>query len=110
MIALQTWLQSGHLQAVVLEIFDPKTDQLVGRWDIDVVNSASGGDGGFWTDTDQIKYAVRKAGLLPTEARYRLLLDNKPGRPTLTAGAPQTTGQPTASCATAWARPSSTTA
>jgi len=81
MIALQTWLQSGHLQAVVLEIFDPKTDELVGRWDIDVVYSASGGDGGFWTDTDQIKYAVRKAGLLPTEARYRLILDNKPGRP-----------------------------
>ena len=81
MTALQTWLQSGHLEAVILEIFDPKTDNLVGRWDIDIVYSVGGGDGGFWTDTDQIKYAVRKAGLLPSEARYRLLLDNKPGRP-----------------------------
>lgn len=81
MTALQTWLQSRHLEAVVLEIFDPKTDQLVGRWDIDVVYSSSGGDGGFWTDTEQIKYAVKKAGLLPSQARYRLLLFNKPGRP-----------------------------
>ena len=82
MRALQTWLSSGHLETVILEIFDPKTDELVGRWDIDVIYSTGlGGDGGFWTDTDQIKYAVRKAGLLPSEARYRLLLQNKPGRP-----------------------------
>ena len=33
------------------------------------------------TDTDQIKYAVRKAGLVLSEARYRLLLSNKIGRP-----------------------------
>lgn len=81
MTALQTWLQSRHLETVVLEIFDPKTDQLVGRWDIDVVYSVAGGDGGFWADTEQIKYAVRKAGLMPGEAKYQLLLCNKPGRP-----------------------------
>ncbi|NOT72060.1 MAG: HORMA domain containing protein [Hyphomicrobium sp.] len=81
MTALQTWLQSRHLETVVLEIFDPKSDQLIGRWDIDVIYSAAGGDGGFWTDTEQIKYAVRKAGVVPGEAKYRLLLCNKPGRP-----------------------------
>jgi hypothetical protein len=81
MRALQAWLQSRHLDTVVLEIFDPKTDALVGRWDIDVIYTTGSGDGGFWTDTEQIKYHVRKAGLLPSEARYRLLLQNKPGRP-----------------------------
>jgi len=81
MRALQAWLQSRHLETVVLEIFDPKTDALVGRWDIDVIYTTGSGDGGFWTDTEQIKYHVRKAGLLPSEARYRLLLQNKPGRP-----------------------------
>jgi len=81
MTALQTWLTSRHLDMVVLEIFNPKTNELVGRWDIDVVYSAGAGDGGFWTDTEQIKYHVRKAGLMPSEARYRLLLQNKPGRP-----------------------------
>ncbi|MGH6864803.1 MAG: HORMA domain containing protein, partial [Methyloceanibacter sp.] len=43
--------------------------------------STGAGDGGFWTDTEQIKYHVRKAGLMPAETRYRLLLQNKPGRP-----------------------------
>ena len=43
MRALQTWLSTGDLEAVVLEIFDPKTDALVVRWDIDVVYSWSVG-------------------------------------------------------------------
>ena len=79
MRAIQAWLYSGHLETVVLEIFDPRTDALVGRWDIDVIYTTGLGDGGFWTDTEQIKYHVRKAGLLPSQAKYRLLLHNKPG-------------------------------
>jgi Bacterial HORMA domain 2 len=81
MRGLQVWLESRHLETVVLEIFDPKTDALVGRWDIDVIYTTGTGDGGFWTDTDQIKYHIRKAGVVPGEARYRILLKNKPGRP-----------------------------
>ena len=81
MRALQIWLGSQHLETVVLEIFDSKSDALVGRWDIDVIYTTGSGDGGFWTDTEQIKYHVRKAGLTPREAKYRLLLQNKHGRP-----------------------------
>ena len=81
MLAIQTWLDSGHLETVVLEIFDPKTDALVCRWDIDVIYTTGLGNGGFWTDTEQIKYHIRKAGLAPSEARYRLVLQNRPGRP-----------------------------
>ena len=81
MRALQTWLESRHLEMVVLEIFDPNTGALVGRWDIDIVYTMGSGDGAFWTDTEQIKYHVRKAGLSPSDAKYRLLLQNKPGRP-----------------------------
>ena len=81
MRALQTWLHSGHLETVVLEIFDPRTDALVGRWDIDVIYTTGLDDGSFWTDTEQIKYHVRKAGLAPSEAKYRLVLQNRSGRP-----------------------------
>jgi len=80
MLALKTWLTSGHLEKVVLEVFDPVTDKLVGRWDIDVVYGAAG-DGSFWTDIEQIKYHIRKAGLWPRQAAYRLLMHNTPGRP-----------------------------
>src|SRR5258708_39730554 len=71
MRALKTWLGSGHLRQVVLEIYHPKTDVLITRWDIDVVYSGSG-DGTFWTDTEQLKYHIRKIrdkGLVPSEAK-----------------------------------------
>jgi len=81
MLAIKTWLKSEHLRTVILEIYHPTTDKLLFRWDISVVYAWAGGDGGFYTDTEQLKYAIRKAGLVPSEARYQLLLDNKPGRP-----------------------------
>jgi hypothetical protein len=81
MRGVQTWLNTGDLETVELEIYDPKTDALIFRWDIDIAYGRSGGDGSFWTDTEQLKYAIKKAGLVSSEARYRLLLQNKPGRP-----------------------------
>jgi len=81
MRGVQTWLNTGDLETVELEIYDPKTDTLIFRWDIDIAYGWSGGDGSFWTDTEQLKYAIKKAGLVPSEARYRLLLQNKPSRP-----------------------------
>jgi len=81
LLALTTWLGTGDLERVVLEIFDPKTDALVLRWDIDIVYNWDGGDGSFWTDTEQLKYAIKKAGIAPDQAGYRLLLHPKSGRP-----------------------------
>ena len=81
MRAVRAWLDSQHLERVMLEIYDPKTDALVVRWDIDISYGWTSGDGSFWTDVDQLKYAIRKAGLAPSEARYRLMLKTKPGEP-----------------------------
>jgi hypothetical protein len=81
MRALKAWLESGHLEAVVLEIFNPKTGALITRWDVDIVYNWSSGDGSFWTDTEQLKYHIRKAGIAPADARYEILLQTKPNRP-----------------------------
>lgn len=81
MLALQTWIASGHLKKVVLEIYDPRSGALIVRWDIDVVYGWSSGDGSFWTDTEQLKYHIRKAGVAPSEASYELLMETRPGRP-----------------------------
>lgn len=79
--ALTTWLRSEHLERVSLEIYDPKTDALITRWDIDIVYQWSSDEGSFWTDTDQLRYTIKKKGLEPSAACYRLLLHNKEGRP-----------------------------
>lgn len=78
------WLETGHLEQVILEVFDPRSDALIVRWDIDVVYGAAG-DGAFWTDTEQLRYHIRKAGVAPADARYRLMT-------TLAAGAPDVVG------------------
>lgn len=83
MRALETWLNSGDLEKVVLEIYNPNTNALIIRWDIDIVYSWSSDSGSFWTDTEQLKYAIRKAGLSPSDAKYNLLIKHKPGAPSV---------------------------
>jgi hypothetical protein len=77
MRGITTWLQTGDLEEVTLEIYNPKTDALIFLWKIEISYGWSGGDGAFWTDTEQLRYAIRKAGLVPSEARYRLMLFTK---------------------------------
>ncbi|HHA2810879.1 TPA: HORMA domain containing protein [Stenotrophomonas maltophilia] len=79
--AIKTWLGSQHLRGVWLEIYNPATNALIVRWDIEISYAWSSEDGSFWTDTEQLRYAILKAGLSPASARYSLLLDTKPGRP-----------------------------
>jgi hypothetical protein len=86
--AMRTWLDSQHLEKVVLEIYNPATGALVLRWDIDIVYQWSSGDGTFYTDTDQLRYHIRKAGVAPADARYDVLLKNKPGRPDVVGWGP----------------------
>ena len=80
MRALKTWLGTEDLERVVLEVYNKKNEALIVRWDIDIVYSWNGG-GGFWTDTDQLKYHIRKAGVAPSDACYDILMKTKPGRP-----------------------------
>jgi hypothetical protein len=80
MRGIDGWLRSGDLECVKLDIFHPRTGQLLFQWNIEISYSWTGGDGSFWTDTEQLKYAIRKAGLAPSEAKYDLRLKTKPGR------------------------------
>src|SRR5262249_49843883 len=82
MRALKAWMTSQHLSEVVLEIYNPATNALIRRFDIDITyNWSAGGDGGFWTDTDQIRYALKKAGVAPHTAKYDVILVTKPSAP-----------------------------
>lgn len=88
--AIRTWIESQHLERVKLEVYNPATDALVLRWDMDVVYNCTSGDGSFYTDTDQLKYAIKKAGVAPEKAAYDVRLVNKPGRPDVAGWGPCT--------------------
>ncbi|MCY1360417.1 Bacterial HORMA domain 2 [compost metagenome] len=78
---IKSWIESKHLELVILEIYHPRTDTLITRWDVSVSYSWDSSAGNFWTDTEQLKYAIRKAGLMPSEASYRVAVTTANGRP-----------------------------
>jgi hypothetical protein len=59
---IRTWLDSKHLETIVLEVYNPTTDALIGRWDIDIAYDWNGDNGRFWVDTEQIKAAIKEGG------------------------------------------------
>lgn len=92
--AMTTWLETQDLERVILEIYNPYTDKLITRWDIDIRYDWSG-DGQFWTDTGQLKYHLKKAGIVASTAKYELLMKTRPGRPAVQgwgAGSYRSTG------------------
>lgn len=78
--AISTWLGSRHLQRVTLQVYEPRNDRLVARWDIDVIYTTVG-DGALWVDTAAIRYSIAKAGLAPSRCRYDIVLTVAPGYP-----------------------------
>ena len=77
---IKTWLNTRDLEMVVLEVYEPKTDKLVGRWDFEIAYSFSG-DGSFFVDPEAIEYHIRKQGVHPSACKYRLVTTTKTGRP-----------------------------
>lgn len=80
--AASTWLNSRHLRKVVLEIYNASTGSLITRWDFGIdYDYGSSSDGSMWVDTDAIRFAIIKCGVIPSSCSYRILMDNAPGRP-----------------------------
>lgn len=90
--AIKTWLSSGHLQAVTIEVYRPSSNALVRRWDLTVEYATA--EDGFWFDPDDIYYEIRKCGLWPSTCEYSIIVHNKPGRPHVDGWGP-TTFRPT---------------
>jgi hypothetical protein len=79
-----TWLVSGHLQALVLEVFDPsdRVDDRRGRFDFTIDYGYYGdGDGELWLDPRTVRQAILKAGSYPSACDYRFVADTAPGAP-----------------------------
>jgi hypothetical protein len=77
---ISTWLNSRDLEVVILEVYNPRTDALIGRWDFSIFYGSSG-DGGMWANTEEIKYHILKAGQWPAACDYRIVVTTKSGRP-----------------------------
>lgn len=88
-LALRTWLGTRDLQGVVLEVFHPTTGALVTRWDA-TINYGYSGDGEMWADTDVLRFAIAKAGVVASSCDYRVVLETASGRPDVPGWSPTT--------------------
>lgn len=80
--AIKTWLESGHLEKVYIEIYDKISDKLLLRWDVNVYQDSSGYTQ-LWADTEGIRYAIAKAGKAPANCNYDIKISCKAGWPDL---------------------------
>ena len=77
-LGLKTWIQSGHLLKLTLEIFKPGTTSLIRRWDLDW-DKCDNAEAGFWVDVADIKYHMAKLGVIPAACDYNFIVDRRPG-------------------------------
>src|ERR1700758_464933 len=52
---IKAWIESRHLKAVWLEIYNPRDNTLIIRWDLNISYTWDMNAGSFWTDTDQLR-------------------------------------------------------
>jgi len=88
---VQTWTTTGDLKSAHLEIFDPRTDEAVERWDMVFKYEADGGQKSqFNTELDKLKDFASKLGKLRSGCRYRVVVELEDGAPAVEGWTPTT--------------------
>lgn len=78
--AVRTWLESGHLEAIVIEFYWPGNTTAVARWDFPIRYDGNGVDD-MWIDRLFFEGALAKAQRPPAGCSYRIVLRTSPGKP-----------------------------
>lgn len=79
-----TWLDSGHLEALILEVYDSsdRRDDRRGRFDFNIdYRYYTDGDGALWLDPDTVRRTIIKNGSYPSSCEYRFVASTSAGRP-----------------------------
>lgn len=79
-LTARTWLESGHLEAIVIEFFRPGSDVALARWDFPMRYDGNDGDD-MWTDRSFFQSMISKAVAPPRDCTYRIVLSHRPNPP-----------------------------
>jgi hypothetical protein len=71
------WLGSQDLMRVSVEIFHPRKNRLIGRWDMEIIYGY-GGDGTMHSDMNPLRQMIEREGQAPEDCDYRILIVAKP--------------------------------
>ncbi|GAC1659879.1 MAG: hypothetical protein NVS9B15_23430 [Acidobacteriaceae bacterium] len=78
---MRTWIESGHLEKIVIEFYKPGASSVSARWDFPMIYSGSGPDDDMWLDKNYLRQIIAKAARPSAQDAYRVLLKLAPGSP-----------------------------
>lgn len=85
----RTWLESGHLESIVIEFYRPGSDVATARWDFPIRYDGNGADD-MWIDRLFFEDTFAKAKAPPADCSYRIVLIADPSRPDVRGVGPTT--------------------
>jgi len=78
---IRTWLQTSHLEEVVIEFYELGSNSASARWDFPINYDGSGVSDDMWVDKEHLRRTIAKATRPSSNCKYRVVLMTKPGRP-----------------------------
>jgi len=78
---IKTWLQSGHLNNIVIEFFKPGSSNASARWEFPIGYAGSGVSDDMWLDKNYLRQLIAKSARPTTDCTYRIILCTNAGRP-----------------------------
>jgi hypothetical protein len=78
---IRAWLDSGHLNNIVVEFFKPGASEADARWDFPISYSGSGVDDDMWLDKNYLRQIIAKSKRPSRNCTYRVLLCTDDGAP-----------------------------
>jgi hypothetical protein len=78
---IRTWLDSGHLNNVVVEFFKPGSSAADARWDFPIRHTGSGVVDDMWLDKNYLRQIIAKSKRPSSDCTYRIILCTDDGAP-----------------------------
>lgn len=78
---IRTWLETGHLNSIVVEFFEPSSAAASARWEFPIGYTGSGVDDDMWLDKAYLRQLIAKSARPTSKCTYRILLCTAPGAP-----------------------------
>jgi hypothetical protein len=88
---LRTWMTMRQLESAYLEIYDPQTNAVRSRIDLDISFRDSGDDSEYRTDIERVRGELGKGGRF-AGCKYRVLVSTVPGAASVSGWTPSRLG------------------
>jgi hypothetical protein len=78
---IRIWLESGHLENVVIEFFKPGASAATARWEFPITYTGSGVEDDMWMDKNYLRQLIAKSKRPTSDCTYRVVLRTSSGAP-----------------------------